>query len=214
MTIRFECLYEFVGPEGPLPNGIDITERHTSELLKLSNYTWHGGPNSLFTLHKKKYGVDVPVFVTGLPIDDNKYHKTTILGYSTNTRPRRNDRIYIYSINVFGNIDNATGVNTPLKKTAIQNINKLTVDRINQEPNFFLFINHTEEGEFRKENILNIYNDLTSKKINLNKVIFGTSCYNADSVISNILNEIGVSDKLNVLKHNWALRSCLSLIHI
>ena len=51
MTIRFECLYEFVGPEGPLPNGIDITERHTSELLKLSNYTWHGGPNSLFTLH-------------------------------------------------------------------------------------------------------------------------------------------------------------------
>ena len=208
MTIRFECLYEFVGPEGPLPNGIDITERHTSELLKLSNYTWHGGPNSLFTLHKKKYGVDVPVFVTGLPIDDNKYHKTTILGYSTNTRPRRNDRIYIYSINVFGNIDNATGVNTPLKKTAIQNINKLTVDRINQEPNFFLFINHTEEGEFRKENILNIYNDLTSKKINLNKVIFGTSCYNADSVISNILNEIGVSDKLNVLKHNWALRSC------
>ena len=131
MTIKFECVYEFVGPEGPLPNGIDITERHTSELLRKSNYTWHGGPNSLFTLHKEKYGVDVPVFVTGLPIGENKYHRISNLGFSTSTRNTRNDRIYIYSINVFGNLDNATGVNTPLKTTAIQNINKLTIDKIN-----------------------------------------------------------------------------------
>lgn len=209
MKIRFECIYEFVGPEGALPNGIDIHDRNTAKLLQDANYTWHGGgEESLFALHRKLYGVDVPVFVTGLPIDDSKYHRTSVLAYNTTTRPGRNDRIYIFSINIFGNIDNSTGVNTPIEKTAIQNLNELTLDTLRREENFYLLINHTEEGEFRNENIMSIYNDLKSKNIPIEKVIFGTSCYNAETVINNILEKNQIKDKFNVLKHNWALRSC------
>jgi hypothetical protein len=209
MKIRFECVYEFVGPEGALPNGIDIHHPKTAELLQKCNYTWHGGgEDSLFAQHRKMYGVDVPVFVTGLPIDDSKYHRTSVLAYTTTTRPGRNDRIYIFSINVFGNIDNSTGINTPIEKTTIQNINELTLNTIREEPNFYLMINHTEEGEFRQENIVSIIRDLKQRKIPFDKVIFGTSCYNAENVIKKYLNESNITEEINILKHNWALRSC------
>lgn len=209
MKIRFECVYEFVGPEGALPNGIDVSNPNTAELLQKTNYSWHGGGDeSLFALHRKKYGVDVPVFVTGLPIDDSKFHRISTLGYNSTTRSGRNDRFYIFSINIFGNIDNATGVNTPIEKTAIKNLNTISLESIRDEENFYLFINHTEEGEFRKENIESILNDLNEMNIPLHKVVFGTSCYNADDVIKKIREELQIKEEINVLKHNWALRSC------
>lgn len=209
MKIRFECVYEFVGPEGALPNGINVSHPKTNRLLQQGNYTWHGGgEESLFALHRKMYGVDVPVFVTGLPIHDTKFHRTSVLAYNTTTRPGRNDRFYIFSINIFGNIDNATGVNTPIEQTAINNLNQLTIDSLNDNENFFLLINHTEEGNFGEDNILSIYRDLRNRKIPLDKVIFGTSCYNAEKVLQNILVKNNIQKEMNVLKHNWALRSC------
>lgn len=204
--MKIDVIYELVGPNGELPNGINLNDNSLFDLIKECNWLWHGpGMGDLFTKYEKKYNHHVPVFLNGLPIQQDKFLKKSILSITSPRRDVLDDTIYLFPIGVFGSLDVSLGM-YPDTPSAISCLSDKAVEYINKFENIFLFFNHTEEGEFTREHVEKFTEEINKRKIDYNKVIFGTACYNAKEVFNKYSPKL--SENLKILFHNWALRSC------
>lgn len=205
--MKIDVLYDFVGPGEPLPNGIDLSNPILLDLLRKSNWRWHGpGQGDLFTKYEKEFNKPVPVFLNGIPIEQDKFKQKSLLSITTPRRDVLDDTIYLVPIGVYGSLDHSLGMSGD--KSTIFNLSQKIVDLINLHANMYLFFNHTEEGEFNEEHIITLHKEIQKRGIKQEKVIFGTACYNANSVFKKYIEKTGYTSRVKLLFHNWALRSC------
>lgn len=204
--MKIDVIHEFAGPNGPIPNGVDLKNPELFSLLAECDWRWHGpGMGDLFTKYEKKFKHHVPVFLNGLPIQQDKFKTKSILSIDMPRRDVLDDTIYLVPLGVYGSLDVALGM-IPGTKSSISCLSQKIVDYINKYPNIFLFFNHTEEGEFNKEHVENFIREISARGIKPSQVIFGTACYNAKEVFEKYAPKF--SQKIRILFHNWALRSC------
>lgn len=205
--MKIDVLYDFVGPGEPIPNGIDLTDPILIDLLQKSDWRWHGpGQGDLFTKYENTFNKPVPVFLNGIPIEQDKFKQKSLLSVTTPRRDVLDDTIYLVPIGVYGSLDNSLGLDG--SKSAISNLSQKMVDLINLHANMYLFFNHTEEGEFNEEHILKLHTEIEKRELKQEKVIFGTACYNANTVFKKYIEKTGHTSRVKLLFHNWALRSC------
>jgi|TARA_R110000851_G_C13059956_1_gene563914 hypothetical protein len=205
MKRNIHLVYEHIYRNKELPIGIDIDNPIIDDLLVKHNWEWHG---PLIADYREKLGYNVPVFLNNLPIDMELFQEHHI--YEFIDRRQGNivgEDIYFFPIGVYGSFDNACGVN-PEGENVINRLGSHTIDLINNQKNFFLLINHTDEGCFTKENVASIVSSAKNKKIKKGKIIYATACYNASNVFTKFLKELNTDYQIQTLYYNWALESC------
>ncbi len=125
----------------------------------------------------------------------------------SNINTNNKDVMYLFSVCIFGGGLHSFGCPYSLNEgyTFLEFISKKSINYIKTAPNFYLFINFTNEGVTDYRFFENLYKDLERFGIPFNKVIYSTGDYNIDCILTNWLNsKKRQDDKIKVVYGNWS----------
>lgn len=120
------------------------------------------------------------------------------------------DKIYLFRICICGGGHDSFGGPYSLTEgyTFLEFISKKAINYIKNFPNFYLFIDFTNEGVTESVFLDNLYKDLVRLGIPFNKVVFITGDYNIDTVLKEwLVQNDRKSDKIHTIYSTWSYPS-------
>ena len=195
--MEINVVYDFFNKEY-IPNGLNY--RYLRHYLD-DNFKEHNSFNNIFNEYFERLPTVWKKDDVLLHLIANKIK--SISNINTNNK----DVMYLFSVCIFGGGAHSFGYPYSLNEgyTFLEFISKKSINYIKKIPNFYLFINFTNEGVTDYRFFENLYKDLERFGIPFNKVIYSTGDYNIDCILTNWLNsKKRQDDKIKVVYGNWS----------
>lgn len=173
-------------------------------------------PNGLNYNYLKSY-IDTDFNHTSIDSMVKLYEQTTVYDCHLNTAPSickeysvadyNSDEFAIYTITPFGNILCGLGEDFTFhqNKTFFDFVSKTAIKKINTWDNVFLVVDYSSEADIREQVYHSIHEGLEKNKIRPEKVIFISSCINAETIYESAIREIPPSAEIKIALNPWAV---------
>jgi hypothetical protein len=206
--IKINLLYDYVTPNGQLPNGLNPF--YLNSIIKNDFVFDH---NALDDFDKKYGAISVwhgeqviePVVEQKFSVSDVYHGFSTIENYTHD-----DNSFYLYTITPFGGASSTYGYELTYNegKSFFHFISENAKKLIRQIPNVYLFINYSNEGTLDFNWFRIIHRDAKKFNIPFNKIIFCVSDYFIEMNYDLWKRIENVEDKnIKLLYLNWSLNS-------